>query len=355
MAVNCRKLKLTGLFCLGLIAFQFSIRDVSACDSPIHEYALANWEVSQYLLLVVGNDPASVAEKVVTIRERFAVTGAGGNLVVEAWDREAPELEKFTGEIERLAATYDKEHYVLFSPTDRVVLASDDFSEGGLDRIWRSSVRTELQDVLANGLLPSLVFVTSSNQDETEKALSVVREALYECERQEHPCGLVVVRRDDPAETCFVRQLLLAEPDLEGLDEPMVFPVVGKGYVFLPYVGRGITQKNIDQAINFINGPCTCSIKAENPGFDLLMNCDWESMLAKLKFAPIAPPSFIAGFGGHGETAPAAIAVSDPAGAGAATGVAFSGTLFLVTLAALTLVFVVAALLTFKFFAKDAG
>ena len=83
---------------------------------------------------------------------------------------------------------------------------------------------------------------------------------------------------DDPAEWWLVHTLLSVEPDLDQYQrEPMVFPVFGRGRVLLPFVGKGITAENLTDCLAYVAGPCSCQVKDENPGFDLLMRWDWEA------------------------------------------------------------------------------
>jgi hypothetical protein len=72
-----------------------------------------------------------------------------------------------------------------------------------------------------------------------------------------------------------VRQLLGSEPDLAGLSEPMAFPVFGRGRVLYALVGAGITAENVRKAAEFLGGDCSCTVKRDNPGTDLLLIADW--------------------------------------------------------------------------------
>jgi hypothetical protein len=92
--------------------------------------------------------------------------------------------------------------------------------------------------------------------------------------------SLVRVPRNDPAEHATVAMLVGSEPDLAERSDPMVFPVFGKGRALLPLIGAGITAKNIEDAASFLAGPCSCEVKEQNPGFDLLMATDWGSLLS---------------------------------------------------------------------------
>jgi hypothetical protein len=72
--------------------------------------------------------------------------------------------------------------------------------------------------------------------------------------------------------------LLNSEPDLdEYSNEPVVFPVFGRGRVLYALIGQGITTDNIRETIAFLVGPCGCEIKMMSPGVDLLMAANWDA------------------------------------------------------------------------------
>ena len=100
--------------------------------------------------------------------------------------------------------------------------------------------------------------------------------------KQVNELGIVTVRRDDPAETWFVRSLLALEADLESEQQPMVFLVYGRARSLLPYIGPGITRDNLVHELQFISGACSCTVKEQNPGIDLLVQFDWEAASASL-------------------------------------------------------------------------
>ncbi len=94
--------------------------------------------------------------------------------------------------------------------------------------------------------------------------------------------AIVRVRRDDPKENIFVRMLLGVEPDLKDFkDKPLVFPVYGRGRVMYAMVGEGINPRTIAAAGEFLVGPCSCQIKEDNPGVDLLLPIDWHAKVKR--------------------------------------------------------------------------
>ncbi len=99
--------------------------------------------------------------------------------------------------------------------------------------------------------------------------------------------------RTDPKEKLFVQMLLNSESDLTTFEEPMVFPVFGRGRVLYALVGAGIGKPTIQKGCYFLTGPCTCEIKDLNRGTDLLMDMDWtgslDTTLSRLALAPVLP------------------------------------------------------------------
>lgn len=82
--------------------------------------------------------------------------------------------------------------------------------------------------------------------------------------------------RKNEEEAALIAMLMNVEPDLvDYLEEPMVFPIFGRGRALEPMIGKGIHADNVYQAAAYLCGACSCEIKEQNPGIDLLMTADW--------------------------------------------------------------------------------
>jgi hypothetical protein len=118
------------------------------------------------------------------------------------------------------------------------------------------------------------LLLESGRKDADETAARLIEE-----NRPSTPASLIVrVRRDDPAEKMLVAMLLGSEPDLAGCREPIVFPVFGRGRVLYALVGAGITADNVRRAGAFLGSDCSCTVKRDNPGTDLLLTADWSDI-----------------------------------------------------------------------------
>ena len=82
--------------------------------------------------------------------------------------------------------------------------------------------------------------------------------------------------RQNQQEAALTAMLMHIEPDLvDYVKEPMVFPIFGRGRALEPMIGKGLHADNIYEAAAYLCGACSCEIKEQNPGIDLLMSADW--------------------------------------------------------------------------------
>ncbi len=88
--------------------------------------------------------------------------------------------------------------------------------------------------------------------------------------------GFVKVARNDAGEKWLVDMLLGLEPDLRESTEPMAFMIYGRGRALFSSLGKGIQRDNLIQDVEFITGACSCTVKEQNPGVDLLMQYNWD-------------------------------------------------------------------------------
>jgi hypothetical protein len=97
------------------------------------------------------------------------------------------------------------------------------------------------------------------------------------------------VSRQAPAEAAFGDILCHGEPKLAAEREPVLFPVFGRGRVLGAFVGPDINAKLIEDMASFVCGICSCEVKSLNPGFDLLLAVDWDSIFQAPDTDPAKP------------------------------------------------------------------
>ena len=183
------------------------------------------------------------------------------------------------GEVWRGPLTEESASQVLDSPVRRrvvqrllqgdsavwVLLESGDASQ---DAAASRTLQTRL-DHLQKTLKPSKLDA----EDIANRVISIAEEEIRVA------FSFLRLLRTDPAERILIRMLLGSEDDLGELKEPMAFPIIGRGRALFALVGQGITPENIDEACSFLTGPCSCVVKEENPGVDLLLSADWDHLV----------------------------------------------------------------------------
>jgi hypothetical protein len=63
--------------------------------------------------------------------------------------------------------------------------------------------------------------------------------------------------------------------DEEFVDKPMMFMVFGRGRALPPCIGKGVNRDNLLDCVDFVTGACSCTVKDQNPGMDLLFATNW--------------------------------------------------------------------------------
>lgn len=269
---------------------------VWACQVPVFRYALERWEPGQYLMRTP--DAAKVDLGAIPV-----------NVTVETG---TAQLDLF----------YPRK---LRQSSDQPIWSAP-MTEANVKRVLESPIRTQLQKRLLAGESAIWVLLESGDQTKDDAAAKTLEEALRAAEgKLELPEGVLTqeeaanpnsvrskenadvlqsdlplkiafstlrLSREADAEAAFIAMLLHIESDLAEFDqEPMVFPVFGRGRALEPLIGKGIHADNVLEAAGYLCGACSCEIKEQNPGIDLLMTADWAPVdnAPKIETVQISP------------------------------------------------------------------
>lgn len=300
-----------------------------ACQVPVFRFALERWVADPYQVVVTPgvsgtfSEEESAAIELLKANQLGSVTNESGilanlNLTVQEEPAEGGGTESA-----RLTISY---------PTLVRGYAVKPIWEGDLTLetvrgLLDSPVRRELVRRLLSGESAVWVLVESGDPELDDPAADLMSAALEkgegslripdgvmtreQAEKATHLAAinsddvlqsevplkidfsLLRLSRDDPAEAMFLPMLLNIEDDLgEYAEEPMVFPVFGRGRLLEPLIGRGINEDNALDYAAYICGACSCEVKNQNPGQDLLVAADWDSALAgsEVVIEKILPP-----------------------------------------------------------------
>ncbi len=87
------------------------------------------------------------------------------------------------------------------------------------------------------------------------------------------------LRRDDPAEQLLLRMLAGPQGTFDPATTSFAGAVFGRGRVLGAWPLAILDDASLDDACMFLVGRCGCRLKNESPGWDILLNLDWEKAL----------------------------------------------------------------------------
>jgi len=139
-----------------------------------------------------------------------------------------------------------------------------------------SPVREKIASEIMDGKLCVFLYLETGNKVKDEKDMQVIQKALENSPFKD-VITLVRLNRNNREESHFVSLLLNVEDDLRMIPEPMLFGVFGKFRALEPLLGKGISEENIKLMIDFLTADCSCLIKDDLPGMDILFPNKWEN------------------------------------------------------------------------------
>ncbi len=304
-----------------------------ACDTPVYRYSIEHWPEDAYQAVLFHPGPVTEAQEALleTLQHPGSAAKEGESLATPLPKVRVQRVDTAADMEEGLRALLDKQAppewpwLVLrypFAPPQAGTLWAGPLTEENVAQLLHSPARHETAQRLTKGDAAVCLFLESGDAAKDTKAFQTLERELKtapglittapapigeedtvaESSDGEHSApkppafSIVRVRRDDPEEAFLVDMLLGTEADLREFDEPMAFPVFGRGRALYALIGAGINADTIREACAFICGACTCIVKAENPGTDLLIGIDWDAALRgqplpELPSTPPAPPA----------------------------------------------------------------
>lgn len=295
--MRCRMRSALSLICLALLL----PAPASACSVPVFRFALERWPADAFTVTIIHHGPLTGEQRAMVAA--LEKPGAA-NLRLRFIDDAAPP--------DAAARAYAKRHKGSARPC--LVAEYADASEKDLPAwtaplnadsvkgLLDSPIRQESARRILAGQSAVWVLLECGDAKKDEKAVNLLEEHLAKmpsvlklpipddalaeeilatpgrpAPRIEF--SLLRLSRRDAAEAALVSMLLGTEDDLRTFDEPIAFPIFGRGRALEALVGKGITEDNIRKQCAFLIGACSCEVKRINPGRDLLMAVDWDKAL----------------------------------------------------------------------------
>lgn len=302
---------------VSLLLIGIAVSGTVACDVPVFSYAMQYWSPDPYRVYVFHSAPLSASEQrlVDTFRAVANHARLETNMVLQVVDLQ----QRVDASVRELYRTHLKDPLpgvvVQYPAATGIALPvyAGPLTEALLHELFDSPVRRQLVENLLQGYVAVWVLLESGNRPDDLQAAEVLDRELRRMAQvlqlpgpdlwtwsEDLPTDLgarfVVLRlsRHAPEEQMLIRMLMRSEPDLEDqAQHPIAFPIYGRGLITYALVGAGINEWTIKEACEFLSGPCSCQVKASNPGTDLLLSANWTE---RIRATPNAQPAPFAGF-----------------------------------------------------------
>ncbi len=333
--------------------------DSQACSTPVFRYALENWQPSLYTAFIAGAaDPGNADQKAAL--ERLAEADKKYFIRLKELKATNAELpDKTTDDpaenaARKLALSCQKPSILLYYPEDSPLAeecVSLDLTRNDAVKLLDSPAREKVAAELLSGVSAVFVMLGSDKPEDDlalfsklEKILASLPSEIQLSDMAPHETvkdipsyspipikiafSAILVPRSDERESVFSKIVRKLSPDTPET-ESLIFPVIGRGRLIATLRAKDISKETLSEICQFMAGPCSCLVKAQNPGIDLPFSVDWDSLVFDPK-APAPPPlpppplagidEFVANSSGDKSGNPGAEAKtpppSSPAGAG---------------------------------------
>lgn len=256
----------------------------AACNVPVFRYALERWRADDYQLVIAHANALSPQQTELIQQLKAAEEKSNVTVVVQRDE---------TVETPRVALR-------MALPTGRTIAHwQGSLEDAAGANLFDSPARKELVKRLLAG--DSVVWLLLRSTDQVRSNAS--RDLLAQsCARLSEtirlPQGIgepgselhsevpllvrfsaIEIDADDKQEAFLVRWLSEFRPGLLEQGEPLLVPVFGRGRALEVIPSRDLSQDLVEDLTLFLSGACSCQVKEQNPGFDLLLAVDWDTQL----------------------------------------------------------------------------
>jgi len=225
-----------------------------ACTTRMSEWVLLTALPNQYTLVYFYN--GSVSESVKNQNQKLAKGISTANIQFKTVSRQKI-AEPYYG------LYYEGRFFTKFETVD------------DLRGLTTSPLREKVAAELMAGKLCVMLYLKTDNKEKDDRGLITLRSAI-ESSPFNNIITVVELSRNSWEEHHFASLLLNVEDDLRDIQEPMLFGIFGRFKDLEPLLGGGISGENINLMIDYFTAECSCLIKDDLPGTDILFRDQWE-------------------------------------------------------------------------------
>jgi hypothetical protein len=288
-------------------------RPVMGCTIPVFRYALEKWELTQYEILVSHRGPLPV--DVQKELNKWSRTPSRANIditIVDLDGKVAPNLSNNLHHAWKREGNAEGQPWMQVryrAPDANFIAWTGPCTTTNLNHVLDSPMRQAILAHLTRGASTVFVMVNSDDPQADQQAIKMAWDELRLLEQKiklpiqskdgpqiklplplKVSFPLLVLDRNRPEELALVRLLLATEPDLDKVKGPLLVPIFGRGRVLGSLSGKELNEEEIQKVAEFLCRECSCRVKDLNPGVDLLVVAEWNSLFDTIFAGKVAIP-----------------------------------------------------------------
>ena len=298
------------------------VTSVIACNIPVFRYALERWQPDQCEITVFHQGPLNDKQRLSVEKLNRQISQRDNRATAKLQLVDVSEFSIDQQSLWESVQTEQQGHPSLpflnvrmqLGPGRLVNAWRGPLVDSAIDGVFDSPARRELSRRLLNGHSVVWVVIGSNTPDPSDRIQrnQDVRELLSKgfeslSNSIELPEGiglpgselhseiplllkfsLLEIDPNDPRESFLVRLFSQMQPQAFDRGEPLLIPVFGRGRALEVIPASTFNGRLMEDLTIFLSGACSCQVKEQNPGFDLLMSIDWDTELFGEDVAP--PP-----------------------------------------------------------------
>lgn len=290
---------------IAVLSLVLAGKTVSACNVPVFRYALERWRPDAYEVFVFHREPLTADQVAIIKRLEEAPDHPEhqSNVQVATVDLNKSMAKWLTKMWDEQKATQTP-WVVVQAPNFRAegtTVWSGTLDAAAIQAWLESPTRQELTRRLMKGDSIVWLYLHEGKLDDQDPKYLELAKTLAELQKEiELPEGvgevgselftnvplkiqfsLLPLDRNDPAEQMLVKQLLRDEGRYAQAKGPLVAPIFGAGRVLDILSGEELDPEAYGSVAAYVCGACSCQVKDQNPGWDLLLTANWQSLFER--------------------------------------------------------------------------
>ncbi len=303
MAVMIGKLSVQRVLLFAWLVIGATVAD--ACNIPVFRYALERWRPDACEVIVFEDAATTAAQhKLLQQWERSTADNSGHAnakfVRLQVGSKLAAEHQSLLDSLKQQA----KLEYPYVLARTKIRGQPVNHWHGGIEaaksaNLLTSPVRKKLSQRLLAGDSVIWLMIKSADEKRNQEARKLLQSTFQTLpSRVSLPEGvglpgselyseiplllkfsLLEIDSGDRDESFLVELLSGFHPQALAEGDPLLVPVFGRGRALEVIPASELDSRLIEDLTLFLCGACSCQVKDQNPGFDLLISADWDTEL----------------------------------------------------------------------------